>query len=251
MRLCQRGFGLCFALLLGLWGAPASALTLAFDGDHGELITDDYLADFGITIEVDRLSPGPAIAMLYDSLVTGGLDYDLEQNGGWSLGNLSPGSVLGTLLVIPEDVEDGNGDGLVDQPSDEGDRPAGRISLIYSTSITEFGFDLIDIEIMEEMGFVEFYSGAALVGTVQFSDFIDPTSPYYDPSIVFGDDSANRIQPILASAFQASGFDKVIVQLGGSGAIDNVTAVPEPTTLALLGAGLGGLAFLGRRRALR
>ncbi len=60
-------------------------------------------------------------------------------------------------------------------------------------------------------------------------DFIDITSPFYDPTVQFGDNSANRIAPIGGFG----DFNRAVFSMGGSGAIDNVQVIPEPGTLAV------------------
>jgi hypothetical protein len=218
---------LLFLLGISLLGAPAAgAFTLGFEpGQHGQIVGDDFAAAFGVAISVEHLAGGPDAAVLFDSARPGEPDVDL-QGPPWTAGNLAPGTQLGLLLIVPEDVVDADGDGLVDAPSDEGDQPSGRITLSYRAPIPEFGFDAIDFEMDEDVGFVEFHSGGVLLGTIGFEAFVDPASDLHDPSVVFGDRSANRIRPIPASRFGAAGFDRVVLQLGGSGAIDNVTALP-------------------------
>jgi hypothetical protein len=87
-----------------------------------------------------------------------------------------------------------------------------------------------------------------LVGTIAFADL-----PTLDPTIVFGDNTANRVEPIAAQDFGVDSFDQVIVNLGGSGALDNITytPVPEPGALLLICLGLGGFAASRSRTSRR
>ena len=144
-------------------------------------------------------------------------------------------------------------------PDDEGSNPAGSITFAFDGLISSFGFHLVDIENngAEQGGyFAAFYSGDVEVGSVTFGDLTTASHAFYDPTITFGNNSVNRVQPFLASdSFFASSnpyFDMVIISLGGSGAVDNVVfspvPVPEPGTLLLLGTGLAGLAGYCRRR---
>ena len=98
--------------------------------------------------------------------------------------------------------------------------------------------------------FMAFYMGGSPLATVGFGDFINPASPFYDPTIDYGNNSANRIDPIFASELGLSQFDSVVINLGGSGAVDNINfnAVPEPATMLLLGAGLVTIAGIGRKK---
>ena len=69
-----------------------------------------------------------------------------------------------------------------------------------------------------------------------------------DASVVFGDNSANRIAPFIAGQdFAALWFDRVDVAFPNSGAIDNIVVeVPEPAHVALLA--LTVLALVVRNR---
>ena len=71
--------------------------------------------------------------------------------------------------------------------------------------------------------------------------------------VVFGNNSANRIDPIIIADLMGpvtgSSASFVELNLRGSGGIDNIvyTEVPEPGTLALFTIGLAGLGFMRRR----
>lgn len=63
------------------------------------------------------------------------------------------------------------------------------------------------------------------------------------PDLEFGNNTANRID-----FGEIGDFNAVEVDLGGSGAIDNLVVVPEPATVGLVSLGLVGLGVVGRRR---
>ena len=106
---------------------------------------------------------------------------------------------------------------------------------------------------MAEDGAVNFYLNGTLLDSVAFDEFVTIGNEFYDATVAYGNNSANRIAPIsigdLTLAPQnagAAGFDQVVFSLGGSGAIDTITFVPEPATMSLLA--LGGVASIRRRR---
>ena len=248
--LFRRAMRLLPAILLLGWSTSAAAVTIDFDDlSHGELVTDQYLASLGVTIEGTNVArPQFSGALVYDTTTVPTSPKNQDLTGPpWASGNLSM-SVLANTLVIPGGLADADHDGLVDNPTDEGQRPAGFFTISFADPISSFGLDLVDIDLAEQMGgALEFYSGGMLLGSLTFEDLAAA-----DASIVLGNNSANRVAPILASMFQASSFDQVIVQMGGSGAIDNLefqpTSVPEPALSLLLGA---GLALAARRRRAR
>jgi hypothetical protein len=79
---------------------------------------------------------------------------------------------------------------------------------------------------------------------------VDPDSPFYDPTVRYGDNSANRIEPIAARDLGMPFFDRVVLNFGGSGGTDNLffTPVPEPTSLVMLGLAVPALSLRRRRR---
>ena len=128
-------------------------------------------------------------------------------------------------------------------------RPAGTINLAFDTALDSFGFTIVDVEGPEEFTtntgfFIDFLSNGQDVGSFDFASFVtDDDSRVFDPSIEFGDRSANQIQPITAAMLGVDSFDEVRISLGGSAVLAQVTvnAVPTPSAalagLALLGAG--------------
>ena len=265
---------LAMLLLLMPPRAEGASITLDFETDAAgnpilaKQIIDDEYAGFGVTILVDNVGGGPDLGVAFDSGNPTGGDTDLATPG--TVGNFVPPGVpiseatLGNLLIIQEHgAEDpGNPGFITHAPDDEGSNPAGNITFTFDGPIASFGFHLVDIEdnSAEQGGyFAAFYSGGNQVGSVTFGDLTTVGHAFYDPTIVFGNNSVNRVQPFLASdpffSSSAPFFDMVIISLGGSGAVDNVVfnpvPVPEPGTLLLLGTGLAGLAGYCRRRRQR
>jgi len=125
-------------------------------------------------------------------------------------------------------------------PDDEGERPAGLLIFDLENQMVSMGFDLVDVENTDdEPGGVDFFLGLALQGSFEFKDLMDTGSPVFDPTIEFGNNTANRISAVLlAELDNAVGpvFDRMVFRMGGSGAIDNVVlaTAPEPAALPLL-----------------
>ena len=229
----------------GLLPLTAGATVIGFDGfAHGEVID---LQLQGVTIEAHNTGGGPDLAVVFDSNRTGTRDPDLEAASGgqdlWSGGNLM-GTDLGGILILQENSW-GCGDGICNKPDDEGSRPAGSITFAFEAAILSFGLDLIDIEDHgNEMGALVF-EGSTGSQSIAFSDLL--------PAGLIGDNSANRVDPIDVLGLGIGTVNRVRVELGGSGALDNVsytthTLVPEPSTATLLGLALTFLGLHGRRR---
>lgn len=219
--------GLAFCLM----AQPGFALTLDFsEFDHGDVVTSSQ----GVGITTTNIGGGPDLGVAFDTNLSGTRDRDLERGTGFSVGNLSGGTDLGLAIIIQENSQNCH-TGTCSLPDDEGSRPAGSIDLDYSSlgTFDSLSVDLIDVEsVTAENGSVEFFLGGTEVASIGFNDFLS------DPSVVYGDNSANRIVDVVAGV----DFDRVVFHLGGSGAIDNVTVtaanpVPEPSAALLFGMG--------------
>lgn len=230
--------------------APASThadITIDFDSLlHGEIVTNQVP---GVAISAINPNRDHDLAIIFDTNERDTEDDDLE-GPGWDFGNLPSRTDLGNLLIISEN-DRLNDRGLIARPDDEGSRPAGSLLFDLDVNGLSVGFDLVDVESPETRGgSVELWLDRALVGAVAFADFLDDTSDFYDPTVEFGNRSANRISPIAFN--DATGglaeFNRVVFNMGGSGGIDNIvlTQVPAPASFALLA--MGGLVCTRRRR---
>ena len=121
----------------------------------------------------------------------------------------------------------------------------------------------MDVELAEtgkDRGYVTtFYLGSDQLASVKFSDYIDPLSEYYDPTVEYGNNFANHLAPIQAANLGLLSFDKVEVNFGGSAAIDNIywdrpgtnVEVSAPTTPWMVIVGLAlllGVFYMYRGR---
>lgn len=219
--------------------------------EHGEIVNNQYYSAHGVSIEAVNIGGGPDLAIAFDSAKSNTMDPDLE--GPFSGGNLAGQTNLGKLLIIAENDIDSDGDGLVDNPDDEGSRPAGSIYLNFDAPVSSFGFDIVDVETPDEFsneGYsLQFYLEGTELASVGFGSFVDPNSPLYDPTISFGDNHANHIDQIIAAELGITAFDRIAINFGGSAAIDNLTfSTPLPSAIILLGTGLIGLAGIQRKK---
>jgi len=126
-----------------------------------------------------------------------------------------------------------NRNGLIDYPDDEGNRPAGSIFFDFEGPMCSVGFDLIDVEGPSEFGrnsgFVAtFFMDGSELARVGFDQFVNENSMFFDPSVEYGNNKVNRIEPLtvedlsIFTGTSITAFDKVEFNLGGSSAIDNI-----------------------------
>jgi len=241
---------LCVCAVVGMSvaaSAIAEPITATFSSlVHGEIIVDQF-ADVGMSIQALNFQLPGARPIAFDTQFINTADPDL-QGPPWGGGNLPIDTVLGNVIIIPENMVDADNDGIVDDPDDEGARPAGDLEFAFDDLITSFGFDVLDIEgVTQESTVVEFFRFGGSVGSISFAEFTDPLSGFYDDTVEFGNNSLNRITPITSSAFGVDGFSSVVIHLGGSAAFDNIVTIPAPGSIALLA--LGGIAVgRGKRR---
>lgn len=231
---------------VGLVAGSAQALQLDFeDLSHGDVVT--MIGD--VSIDATNFNRRFDIAAAFDSNESRTSDPDLEASSRgsvWSGGNLE-NEALGTFLILQENSDNCSG-GTCSDPDDEGRRPAGSIEFTLGTPVFDFGFDLVDLEdAVLEATTITFFDGDASV-VVAVGDFLDPSSPLFDPTIELGNNYANRFEAITAASVGLDLFDRVLFNLGGSTAIDNLngTVIPEPGSALLIGLGLAGLGM--RRR---
>lgn len=240
----------------------ASAGTINFnDLAHGEIVNNQYQSSHGVTITAENFHRSFDLGVAFDTNLSETRDPDLESP--WSGGNLPTGHDAGKVLILQENNHNPDEDNVMNRPDDEGRRPAGRFVVDFDNPINSFGFTLADIEGPQEYYggyFLSIYNNEEQIAQIDFADFVlrdafDPVRQaaydMYDETNrpVFGDNSINRILPLDADMLGGE-FDRVVLGLGGSGGIDDLTfttAVPTPSTFTI-GAVLLTLAGLRRRR---
>ena len=218
------------ALAAASIASVASADTLDFsDLSHGEVLAEQYA---GLGVHISAINPNRAhdIAMVFDTNLSNTADPDLENP--FDSGNTDLNTNLGNIMILQE-----NDFGV---PDDEGNRPAGQLIIDFDMSVASFGFHVVDLESeVAENSSLEFYMDNALVETVDFAEFL--AGGTHDNGVVYGNNSINLIEEFTV----AGGYDRVVINLGGSMGFDNINyTVPAPGALALFGMG----AAMGVRR---
>ncbi|MEM9065330.1 MAG: hypothetical protein AAGB51_07550 [Planctomycetota bacterium] len=232
------------ALAVALSAGLAQGETITFDGfGHGEIVAQGLVATEiapGVYLKVDSFAKSFDIGAIFDTSL-GGASEDPDLQGPaantWDGGNIASANgdapVMGNALIISEENEDSNNPGFVggsDGPDDEGARPAGSLEFDFGQAggITSFGIDIIDLErASARNGSIKLFSAGVEVGDLSLSD---ETLGGAFGDIEYGDNSVNRIDPLLAADFGVDFFDIVLITVGGSSAYDNIfySLVPPP-----------------------
>jgi len=135
------------------WGLQAPPIEV------GEIVTQTQPWAGIFTVGAQSTDPtGPDELVVFDSANPTGGDEDL-MTPGFGVGN---DTAFGHVLVIPEDLDDADNDGLVDEPNDEA---FGGLTLFEFAGATDVvSLDILDID--DAGGEVRYYRGADLVKTV-------------------------------------------------------------------------------------
>lgn len=179
-----------------LGGECITPIILDFDEDAtgsilsaGAILTDQF-ADWGITISAEAKNGDPMSAIVFDSENPTGEDWDLETPGD------GPGNdeAMGNVLIIAENLDDENADGLVDDPDDNAS--GGRLILDFDAPTIVYSIALLDIDSNEDV-------------TVELDG-----DEYVVPAL--GDNSLQTLE------FEERTATQIVVNLDHSGAIDNL-----------------------------
>ncbi|TDJ47924.1 MAG: thrombospondin type 3 repeat:Cna B-type [Gammaproteobacteria bacterium] len=218
----------------------ASAAVIDFENfDPGRIIDDEYAPD--VFISAINLSSGPDVALIFDTtdLNPASEDFDLvgpfDSDNASLSDNFSPGNVL----IIQERNDCNFDSGFCATPDDEGSRPAGEFTFLFSSDIILETIDFFDIELIEDNGNPDseihlFDSNGDELLAGMF--FVPSTG---------GNNKWNQLD-----FDSVRGVRKIVIELGGSGAIDNLhyQVVPVPAAAWLFGSAIGLLGWMRNRR---
>lgn len=206
--------------VLTVGAAQASAqVTVDFETDlggtplqAGTIITDQLA---GMTVTASNFSRSHDAAIIFDTASPTGGDTDLATPGYHPTNT----AALGKVLILAENILDDDGNGLVDEPDDEASRPAGWIQFDLSCLATGTQIMLLDME--EIGGSIDFSLGQTPVGSIDIPALGNNSVQTLGFGGGFGGEPVGL-------------FDRIRVNLPGSGAIASVTVVPAPGSVALL-----------------
>ena len=231
---------LCASLLCLV--SAANAAVLNFEGFlAGQIIDDEYLLapTPGVSISAANLSDGPDAAIVFDTGSPTGMDFDLgapfTSTNSLFPGDFSPGNVL----IIQETNDCNFITGFCSVPDDEGSQPAGEFEFIFNSAVTLESLDFFDIEFNEnnkhtdsEIHLYDISNNEIFIG----SFFVPNTN---------GDNMWDQLD-----FGSAAGVKRMVIEMKGSGAIDNLvyTVIPVPASVWLFGSGLLGLVGMARRK---
>ena len=248
-------------LLLGMSAAQPSGAQLVLDFDslaHGDVIdTLEFKSSHGVTVTqvINFGSSGsvPNVGVGFGTSQTGTSSPTLEEGdpaNRWLAGNLQGGASLGRAMIIQEN-DLGVAGGTASDP--KADAAGGLIVFDFDSLVSEVGFDLIGVDDAQNhhiFGRVVAIHKDALgtettVASIQFSEF-SAAGPYFDPTVTYGINTANRIAPTGNLLSFGQGFNKLQFLLFGEAALDNLTWAVQPApvpglspwSLLLLGFGI-------------
>ena len=183
----------------------------------GQFITNQYLDDIGLTISGESNHGNrTGDVIIFDSSNPSGGDWDLgtpnEAYGGPGRGSAGTDPAgrndvaEGNIIILAENVNDGNGDGLVDNPDD--DAAGGTITFDFANPITIQAFTMVDLD-----------DHANNIITLTFADG-RPDLVVSVPQI--GNNSRKIVTTKEADGSDADGVIRATVTFSGSGGIAGI-----------------------------
>jgi hypothetical protein len=212
--------------------ASVHAAVIDFEGyAPGTIIDNEYAP--AVTLHTINLGGGPDAGVVFDTGNPTGGDSDLGapfSNTSGLPSNYMPGNVL----IIQENH---TCDTLTcTNPDDEGSRRAGTFYFDFSSSITLNSIDFFDIESAE--------NGTTENNAIKLFDAADNLISTFHTPYTGGDNTWDQL------VFDVSGVKRIELNMGGSGAIDNIayTVIPVPAAAWLFASGLVALSGIARRK---
>ena len=212
----------------------ANAVILGFNEFAAGLIIDDEYAP-AVDIIARNFGGGPNAAVIFDTDNPTGGDNDLAAPFSSATPGLSDSYTPGNVLIIQERDNCDFTAGSCTVPDDEGSRPAGEFEFVFNTAVILESLDFFDIEPIESSKAIRLF------------DVND--DPIFAGSFVVPDTGGDRKWDRLDFS-NATGVKRMVIGMGGSGAIDNLsyTVIPVPPAVWLFASGLLGMIGIARRK---
>jgi len=226
---------------------PAQASTLSavldFEGFlAGQIIDDEYAVSPppGSNLSAVNLSSGPNVAIIFDTAAPTGGDIDLAAPFDSMNPALPDNYDPGNVLIIQERNNCDLIAGFCSIPDDEGTSPAGEIEILFNSPIILTSIDFFDIEFNENANDPD-----SQIRLFDASDNEILANTFFVPN-TSGDNMWDQL------VFDVPGVKRVLIELNGSGAIDNVAyVVPVPAAAWLFCSALGMLGWMRRQTGRR
>jgi len=214
---------------------------LDFEGfGLGQIIDDEYAVSPppGTGISAVNLSAGPNAAIIFDTDAPTASDLDLGAPFDSPNPGLQDNFYPGDVLIIQERNDCDFNAGFCTLPDDEGGSPAGEFEFIFGGVVTLESLDFFDIEFNEndddpdsEIHLFDINDNEILAGLF----FVPNTG---------GDNMWDQVD-----FGSVAGVKRMVIEMNGSGAIDNLTfsVIPLPAAFWLFGSAVGLLGWLRRR----
>lgn len=221
------GIGLSVSMFSSA-AVAGNALVFDFDTDSagnpilpGQKIDNEYAAQGLIISATHPTKKTHSFAVAQDS--SNPAEYD-HITAGFGVGNTTP---YYNVLIVPRYLTDKNKDGLIDAPESQELKPGAKFTFAFDSRMGAASVTILDADLTEVGSIVTYLNGKAVDSfTIE----------------ALGDNSVQTI------SFKGA-YDTIKVNLGGSGAVAELTATaPSPSAIA------GGLALMTgmivrRRRA--
>lgn len=236
----QTVFGSLVAGAVALSGA-ANAAVLDFEAfTAGQIIDDEYAVSPppGTIVMGVNLQSGPNAAIVFDTENTTGGDPDLGQPFSSPNPALDQNFNPGNVLILQERNNCNFTTGFCSVPDDQAGSPAGEFEFVFNSVVTLQSLDFFDIEFNENNNDPD-----SEVRLYDINDVEILPDTFFVPN-TGGDNQWNQL--VFGDV---TGVKRLVVEMNGSGAIDNLTFVPVPAAVWLFGSALAGLGWMRRRRS--